>query len=1077
MPIQQCLDLLRELSINPGMNETARKELFMMHLLSIFPDAPNKSMLTALASGAETYTYTEPSLMSSSTYGFVDTLNGSLMIEFKSNLLNHNQKDKAITELKRYTASQWNAKGAISTYCCVATDILNWQIYRPIPNKTPSDGVYTADMVYLEDIEVTPTYKPNWEHSEHLYNLLKRILIEQNLLKIDATNILRDFGIYSNLYEQSLPVIKKIIIQAQHSPESNLAMCLWQEYQDYHDRSRDIFDIDLYSKQVYLVILSRLMVAACLKDRESRIVDDKEIFNILNGDFFKENRYIDNLVEHDFFYWFINDPWINQLLPITRPIYHNLCTYDFRDSSKENILRLIYDELMLTGQRDALGQRSTPEELVFKIINAALHERQLGYNYLDPACGSGTFIRMALLETRAKFPKDYDKQKQLEILTNSITGIDVDPVSVMLSKANWILTLVDLIPYAKEPIEIPIYQADSLFVIKNQINKYGHFYSDPIISFDNTNIKVPIELFRNTSSFDKFINWCQSTSKTIANESVSYGRTPQLLKFQDITNNLPTIFGDDYTPEIEKRSDELANSIARLVNELVIRIINKKNGIWAFILRNSYRPSLMAGHFDVIATNPPWLAMSHLPNVNYEDELKSLANKFNIMPSGESSLHLEIATTFMLHNVYHYLSDGGIAAFILPHTIFDGNHHDPFRMRKYASIVPFFITCIWDIGNIPDLFKIPGCVVFGVKNGQEAAIYDKPISGLLCNSITDSQGVKRGLITLSTLGEKTAWKWNIGKVPMKMDLVKSFNYYTKKFKQGADLMPRTAVFVDIKDNTSSNKIVSVCTSKVERNNKNNKRLKGLNYCGFISKKYLFTTVTSNHLLPFVILKDQLPIVLLPVEFTGGIPSILSNEELILRGDASTAEWFGKINNELQKEKEGPSQEIQKLINVRGKLTQQCYCKSRFLIHYGAGGKYPCAGIYRVGETSKLYYLADQTTYVYGTDNEDEAYYLIGMFNAPLLQDLISDFQAKGKFKERHIHKLAPDVIPPFNSDIPIHREVVELSKNIEKAAYNILNNRMQDLSIDVRVRRKELRDCIIIELNVLNELAFKVLKL
>lgn len=657
MPIQQCLDLLREISINPGMNETARKELFMMHLLSIFPDAPNKSMLTALAAGAETYTDTEPSSLSPSTYGFVDTLNGGLMIEFKSNLLNPNQKEKAIIELKRYTASQWNSKGVTSTYCCVATDMLNWYIYRPRPNTKPSDNKYTADMVNLEDIEITPTYEPNREHAEHLYNLLKRILIDQNLLRIDAVNILRDFGIHSNLYEQSLPAIKKIVIQAQSSPDSGLAMRLWQEYQDYNDRSTDNFDIDLYSRQLYLVILSRLIVATCLKDRESRIVDDREISKILNGDFFKENRYIDNLVEHDFFYWFINSPWIDQLLPITRPIYHNLCTYDFSDSSKENILRLIYDELMLTGQRDALGQRSTPEELVFRIIKAVLHNRKLGYNYLDPACGSGTFIRMALLETRSKLSKDDNSQKQLGILTKSVTGIDVDPIAVMLSKANWILTLADLIPYAKEPIEIPIYQADSLFVLKNQANKYGHFYSDPVISFDNTNIKVPIELFKNTSSFDKFINWCQSISKTLASESISNGKNTRMLKFQDVSKILPQIFGDDYTTDIEKRSDEIAISIAKLVNELVIRIINKKNGIWAFILRNSYRPSLMAGYFDVIATNPPWLTMSHLPNVNYEDELKSLANEFNIMPSGDSFLHLEIATTFMLHNVFHYLSD------------------------------------------------------------------------------------------------------------------------------------------------------------------------------------------------------------------------------------------------------------------------------------------------------------------------------------------------------------------------------------------------------------------------------------
>ncbi len=78
-----------------------------------------------------------------------------------------------------------------------------------------------------------------------------------------------------------------------------------------------------------------------------------------------------------------------------------------------------------------------------------------------------------------------------------------------------------------------------------------------------------------------------------------------------------------------------------------------RNGIWAFVLRNSYRPGLL-GKFNGLVSNPPWLALSKIAENPYTD-VKKEAGDYSIKPPGPSHLHIEMATIFLLHAVDRYL--------------------------------------------------------------------------------------------------------------------------------------------------------------------------------------------------------------------------------------------------------------------------------------------------------------------------------------------------------------------------------------------------------------------------------------
>lgn len=1011
--IKKCLEMLRVIISNPRMNERARKETFIAHLRTIFTNPEYSPKIDSLTTGAEEFIRTLPSRTSSSVHGFIDTRSGKLFIEFKANLLNANDNETAVNELKKYTAGYWTKKGVDSTFCCIATDILRWQIYRPFPVNNTNNHSYTADNVNLELIESLNISSVNMSEANHLVLLLERVLFQENLLVLDATNLKKDFGINSSRFELWSPLLHNIVNEAKSESEVNLAIELWKKYQSYNLGSNG-FDINTYVNQIYLVLLSRLIVAALYIKENDVDLNDQLILDILNGNFFKTYLRLDNFVEADFFAWIARSPWAEKALPISRQIFHQLHTYDYSNIVKENVLRLIYDELIPKSQSNLLGQRSTPENLVAPIIKNISSDIENVY-FLDPACGSGTFLTYFLKTKKEKlFTVDSDINRLLSKLQSSVQGIDVDPISVIISKASWAIAVSDLLKNSSSLVSIPVYHADSLFVAKEK-------GATTKIIFDKTTIEVPDVLFKNQLYYDKFIKWCNIKAGFISKEAKEQNRQINTISRSSIQGVLEAVLAE-YLSEIRPHIEAIEECAIKLITELAKRIYDNRNGIWAFILRNSYRPSLFAGKFDLIATNPPWLAMSSIVDIPYKEELESLASSFKIKPSGSSFLHTEIATTFVLHNVSHFLKAGGKASFVMPRSIYDGDQHDKFRRYDFKSKVAFKIDKIWDLAKIENLFNVPSCVIFGTKTtnlNEPFKAIDEYTPDTLTNLYNEDQ-LSSEKLYLKQLGNKSAWVNG----QQDDDNIVSSTHYQDKFKQGADLMPRTALFVDVLNEQSNQTTISIRTSEEEQHNPDNKKLKNRIFIGNVNSKFIYYTVTSKILLPMRLIKNDLRKVILPVKISNGVVEMLDNSDLINSGENDTAEWFTNIDNALGNEK------LIKLINIYNKLTNQNFNGCKYIVHYGAGGAIPCACLQVLKDDIKDKFVADQTTYYYATNNEKEAWYLVGMLNSSIIPLKISAFQAKGSFGERHIHKLPLSLIPEFSNDNQDVIKLINISEDI-----------------------------------------------
>ena len=91
------------------------------------------------------------------------------------------------------------------------------------------------------------------------------------------------------------------------------------------------------------------------------------------------------------------------------------------------------------------------------------------------------------------------------------------------------------------------------------------------------------------------------------------------------------------------------------------------------------------------------------------------------------------------------------------------------------------------------------------------------------------------------------------------------------------------------------------------------------------------------------------------------------------------------------------------------------------------------------EDLSLTFVADYTSFVYHTDNEDEAYYLATFLNASLPNRLMKPFQARGLLGPRHVCKKILEVpLPRYAAGDEQHRALAELGRRCAKQARSYL---------------------------------------
>lgn len=988
--------------------------------------------------------------------GFIDTLVGSTAIEYEKDISSPPIFAEGYSQVVEYCAGLLNEDIPHENILGVLSDTVRWRAYRVKKVLAVSDisgaTCYGVDHIQLEEIESLDLTAAGPLEAAQLGSFLEKYLGRLGGRLLGATTLASDLGFESEFCSGHIDGIRSLVDAAflSNAAYASLIEKVWSNFVSYLGGSGagGGFDRETYVGELYILTLAKLLCANVL-DGKALVSDDDELKSIMDGSFFSAKGF-SNLVEYDYFGWLNKDEHVKLLLPVARKIQKDLAAYDFGSPPAEDLFGALMAQLAKRSQRLLLGQEWTPAWLARIVVENVLSRipKDAPPRLVDMCCGSGSMVVEAVKQTKARLESSgvNPSAESLTLLSQSITGFDIDPMAVMLSKVSWILAARDWLTQSEGfDIAIPIYHADSLFASTPVAKKVGaDGEANHELDLDGRKVALPSFLVSSGSAalFDAILGKSYAVAMAAAKEKQTFvpGALPK-----GIVDEAAAKLKAALTKEQVAAAEDFVLALLMTLESLQR---SGRNGIWAFVLSNSYRPGLVAADFNGLVSNPPWLAMSKVANNPYKDDLVKMSERFGIKPPGASHLHAELATIFLLHAARRYLSPGAAIGCVLPESIMSAHHHNPFRQAAYLTAKESVLLTpeeIWAVEK--GTFKNEAVVLIGKKS--------VPVAGAVMSGKTVGPGGLANLpIHVVSQGNRTAWS----NKPLSSAGAGFFD--PAPFRQGADVFPRTAVFQQTTRNGARFDL-----SKIDRANgslaylvKDAKTHKDFHIVAKgVDGKYLFDVLLSNHLTPF----DLAPPAKgwLPLERDKGA-WIPASPVSIAKSGPSTQGAFSKFFSVAAA---NSFAYFSRIDTDRKKLSSQCFPQEGWLVVMGAGGKLVCAACADISDFDLEKLIIDQTLYWVVVPTEDEALYLTGLLNSEAINLVIEQFQPKGQFGERHIHTLPFGATPPYNSMDAAHTDVVAKTKlliaqwKMDRAANPLVFKGLLDPNKFLSSRRTSLR--------------------
>jgi methylase of polypeptide subunit release factors len=1037
--IRRCRALRDAGSVEAVLRSEVQSALRVM-----FPAADDQTWINHYVEGAESHTKIGKA-GGTIADRFIDNLIGSTTIEYESDLRNQGKRDEGFRQVREHAAGLIREGVAPSQVRGILSDTVEWYAYDAELAPGVEAASCTPDNVTLVLVDELQLPNHTADAAQRLVQFIRKHLAREQSRALRADLLALDLGLGSAPHQRSAPSLEKLVTDGRKvDPSIALATDLWSRFVDHLEAHAGAFRAGAYVDELYVGILAKLLSANVLAD-QAISSNDAQLKAILDGSYFRNNYQLENMVEQDYFGWSVQPGYIDGIVPIAREIQRDLYAYDIRRRHEQDLFGRLMAQLARRSQRKLLGQEWTPSWLAQLLAQRCIDNLPSSEapRIIDMCCGSGSILAEIIKACRTKFGFI-----DIDALHDVATGFDIDPLAVSLSKTTWVVTLAAEIKAATAPIVIPVYHADSLFAVtpvSKSLPLLGE--SGPIpVSLDGTIINLPHVLVQPEYKdlFDRIVDWAYDE----ALDAKAKGHVAHISKedTDSFLSGAVSTTGLTVDVAVEKPLREAVHALVRRMSELAIA---NRNGIWAFILRNTYRPSLLSGQFNGLVSNPPWLAMSGLADNPYRGVLSSRAKLYGIMPAGQSFLHLELGTTHLLHAVDRYLKPGASIACLVPGSILNGHHHEALRQREFLSSkrpVAFEINEVWQVA--PGTFKYPGAALIGHKRSGTAKLKDVAIKGCFARS-AGLEGVDFSIATIGT--KRTAWLLEKQGVPVAASTAAAMP------QQGADLMPRTAVCVEVLDKSGPEYRVDTPHqgSPWSFTVKASKELKAERFPGHVSPDFIHLMAQSENLLPFILGDNRAPIAIPAMRAADGRWRIYDEPEIRKMGLIQTTRRFQAINKKLVSVGQGKS--LQARIDERGKLQKQALGKTGSLVLAGAGGKHICAACVPVADADRL--VIDQTLYWQVYEDENEAWYRVGMLNSHAMTEAIMPFNPKGDFGERHVHTLPYRLMPAYAPSNDDHVRIATLARELSGIVAGIVkaDAYLCDASRSLPVRRGRIR--------------------
>jgi hypothetical protein len=561
---------------------------------------------------------------------------------------------------------------------------------------------------------------------------------------LSPEHLISDFGPETELATDAVGVLAKLVASGEH-PKANVIYEEWRrmfgivygtEQMERPGKSPEAqalknayqikigvkFPVLLFAVHTYYALLMKMLatelivaqgslgdsfVASLVRTKLRTQLGELESGEILN-------RYnIKNAIEQDFFGWY-TDAWTADLQDILWRMVQTLEAYDIatfqvKPERARDLLKDLYHGLIPDAVRHALGEYYTPDWLAEHTIDEAGFDGDPKKRFLDPACGSGTFLILAIERVRqwlAARPVEWGttekKREAANLIRHHIVGFDLNPLAVIASRTNYLFALGPLLRYrgSGSDFEIPVYLTDSVLLPGRMRAQTDLFAQDTI--------RFPMAV----GTFE------------LPREVVEGRRVP------DLMNLLHDAIVEDHSREafVGRAIRDLAltergplrAALGELFGAMKRLDTQGKNRIWAKLIRNRYASLLFRHYFDYVVGNPPhvnWESLTAEWRAGAEDEYKDYG-LFTL--KGLESRHgggkKDIAALFTYAVMDHFLKEGGVLALVVHVSLFKASgggegfrrfqlgDKESFQVEKvedFASFQPFIMRAGIPLGTLP----------------------------------------------------------------------------------------------------------------------------------------------------------------------------------------------------------------------------------------------------------------------------------------------------------------------------------------------------------------------------------------
>lgn len=403
----------------------------------------------------------------------------------------------------------------------------------------------------------------------------------------------------------------------------------------------------------------------------------EELKDLEQGSIFRHLN-ITNFLEGDLFAWYVEE-WNDSIEKLIRDMANKLEGYNPGTLSEDtsgsrDLLKKLYQQLFPRDVRHDLGEYYTPDWLAEHVLNELEYVGDPDKRLLDPACGSGTFLVMAINRIRRWYDEHrelcgYDEGDLSRKILNNVVGFDLNPLAVMAARTNYLIAMRDLLGRVGSA-EIPVYLCDSIMTPAEyggiDVWTTGKRIETKELKTSVANFKIPLEIARDSRNIAKYAEMLESC------------------------------IDNQYDPGefIQRCRDEgLSITVEDMHIDLYQELVNlkkaKKNSVWARIIKNAFSP-LFSGTFDYIAGNPPWVNWENLPE-DYRNDMKPLWERYGLFSLSGSAGRLgggkkDLSMLFVYSCVDHYLQEGGRLGFVITQSVFKTKGAgDGFRRFEFKS--------------------------------------------------------------------------------------------------------------------------------------------------------------------------------------------------------------------------------------------------------------------------------------------------------------------------------------------------------------------------------------------------------